>query len=165
MSGREPRRSLTSDRRGQTLPDYVAGISVFFITIAAILGLMPSFVTPYQSDVAGQDTAQAERIAQQLVANLSAANEPNHVNLTELQNVLSHSQTDLANRFGVQEYKRINITVSQLDGSAFATAGGSNLTSQTSYNGQSAATGVRIVRFTGGGATCDPACRLLVRVW
>lgn len=59
----EIRRGGKEAQRGQTLIDSVAGVSIFFIAIAAILGQLPSFVSSYQSDVAGQEINRAERIA------------------------------------------------------------------------------------------------------
>ena len=166
MTGFEPQRPADhSQERGQTLIDYVAGISVFFITLALVLTLLPSFVNPYQSDVAGEDTAQAERISQQLVGNLSIQGEPNRLDLTSFRNMLALSGSALNDRYGVPDHKNINVTVRTMNGTTWIEAGGDNLTSKVTYDGQSAATRVRIVRFDGGTANCDPACRLLVRVW
>lgn len=170
MNGLGSRGPATSDdRRGQTLVDYVAGVSVFFITIAFILGLMPSFVTPYQSDAGGQDTAKAERIAETLVTNLSMDGEPNRLNVTELKGVLALPRTDLATRYGLRDHEHVNITVNYLDGSAYVenttAPSGITLTSEVTYDGGNTGTAVRVVTLNNESATCSPACRLLVRVW
>jgi hypothetical protein len=170
MNGLGSRGPATSDdRRGQTLVDYVAGVSVFFITIAFILGLMPSFVTPYQSDAAGQDTAKAERIAENLVTNLSTDGAPNRLDVTELTGVLALPQTDLANRYGLRDHEHVNITVTHLNGSGYVenttAPPGITLTSDVTYDGGSSGTAVRVVTLNNQSATCTPACRLLVRVW
>ena len=170
MDGHNRLQAGTSgENRGQTLIDYIAGVAVFFVTITFILGLLPSFVTPYQSDVAGQDTAQAERIAEQLVTNVSVEGSPGRLNVSQLETILSLPGTDVATRYGLRDHRNVNITVNYLNGSGFvrnATApGGINLTSSVTYEGQTSATAVRIVTLNNESATCSPACRLLVRVW
>jgi hypothetical protein len=155
--------------RGQTLIDYVAGLSVFVVTLAFVLGLMPSFVTPYQSDVAGQDTAQADRVAGHLVSNLSVDGSPNRLNATAFEAVLDLPQEDVARRYGLREHKKVNLSLYRLNGSAFvfddAGPSGVPMTSEVTYDAQSAATAVRIVTLDNESATCEPSCRLLVRVW
>jgi len=151
--------------RGQTLIDYVIGVSVFFVTLGLVMTLLPSFVSPFQSDVAGEDTAQAERITKQIVSNLSVQGYPNSLNLTSFQQVLGLPEADLNDRYGVADFKNINITVRTMNGSSWITAGGSPLTSQEPYHGEGAASEVRIVAFEDGTDNCTPACRIRVRVW
>ncbi len=168
MNGRVE-SGTSEENRGQTLVDYVAGIAIFFVTIAFVLGLLPSFIGPFQSDVAGQDSAQAERISEQLVTNLSVEGTPNELNQTQVKEVLSLSQSDITTRYGIRSHKRVNITVSYLNGSGWVTnttaPPGINLTSDITHHGQQTGTAARIVRLNNESATCRPACRLLVRVW
>lgn len=158
-------QSTADGDRGQTLIDYVAGVSVFIVTLALVLTLLPSFVSPYQSDVAGQDTAQADRITQQIVSNLSVEGEPNRLDLSAFRHLLGINDSAMSERYGIPDYQAVNITVSTMNGSAWIRAGGTPLTSKESYDRENAATEVRIVTFDGSTENCSPACRLLVRVW
>jgi hypothetical protein len=153
-------------RRGQTPQDYLVGVVVFIATIAVILALLPSFTTPFQSGVGGDSSAQADRVAQQLVSNLSSIDEPNLLDGSELMEVLSTNSTGLESRFGLSKGTNLNVTVETLDGSALVTNGSDvALTSSETYTGAAAASTERIVRLKNGSYECKPACRLVVRIW
>jgi hypothetical protein len=164
MPSQEPR--LAVDKRGQTPHDYVVGILVFIGTVVVVVGLLPTLTAPYQSGVDGDDIAQADRIAQQLVANLSTIETPNRLNSSQLGTVLELPEDNLSDRYGLPRGTNINITVNTLDGGErIKNATGTPLTSVQEYDRGSAASAARIVRLSNESSTCDPACRLVVRVW
>ena len=154
------------DERGQTPQDYVIGIVVFIAVVVAVVGYLPTITSPYQSGVAGEDIAQSDRVAQQLVSNLSTVTEPNQLSLPELQSVLALDSAQLTDRYGLPEGTQVNITVKTLNGSEFITTeSGVTLVSTTTYSSESAASSARIVRLSTRQHNCEPACRLIVRVW
>lgn len=159
-------RSRPRDARAQTPQDYVLGIVVFLATVIAVIGLLPTFTAPYQSGVGGDDIAQSDRVAQQLVANLSTVEDPNQLNLTALERVLALDDTALSDRYGLRRTTNVNITVRTLNGTQYVTnASGEPLTSEQAYRQGGSASTARIVRLTNDTHTCQPACRLVVRVW
>jgi hypothetical protein len=158
--------ALPRAERGQTPQDYVIGILVFLATVIAIVGFFPTLTTPYQSGVSGDDIAQSDRVAQQLVTNLSTVEQPNRLNVSTLDRVMELDEGAMNRRYGLPLETNVNITVVTLDGTAYArNATGEPLTSNRVYRQGSVASSARIVRLTNSTAGCDPACRLVVRVW
>lgn len=160
------RDPLRRDRRSQTPQDYVIGIVVFIAVVVAVVGFLPSITAPYQSGAGGENIAQSDRVAQQLVSNLSTVEEPNQLNLSQLQRLLDLDGTALSERYGLSERTNINVTVVSLDGSSYITTdSGETLTSKPPYTTGNAASSARIVRLDTDNHNCEPACRLVVRVW
>jgi hypothetical protein len=152
--------------RGQTLHDYVAGISVFVLTVGLVLSLLPAAVAPFE---ATEDTVrgeQASRIGSQLVSNLSADGEPNVLGAGSVSAVMDRNQTQLRDRFGLASVRYVNLTLTSLNGSLIV-SNTSNvpMTAGASAAGENAVAAARIVRTDGSDVDCTPACRLLVRVW
>ncbi len=153
--------------RGQTLHDYVAGISVFIVTITVVLGLLPGVLAPYQADGNVADTTRADRISDRLVSNLSTASAPNIIDSEEISTVLDKSNAELQTRFGLEEYQNVNVSVKTLNGSAFVVdpfTGGS-LTAGANDAGNSNSASARIISLSDPPSNCRPACRLIVKVW
>jgi hypothetical protein len=152
--------------RSQTPQDYVFGIVVFIAVVVAVVGFLPSITSPYQSGVEGENIAQSDRVAQQLVSNLSTVGEPNQLNISELQTVLHLDDAALSDRYGLSGTTNVNITVLSLNGTSYVTTdSGATLTSKPPYVTGSAASSARIVRLSTDEHDCEPACRLVVRVW
>jgi hypothetical protein len=152
-------------RRGQTLHDYVAGITVFVVTVALVLGLLPSVVAPLQAD-GDVSASQSLRTVDRIVDNLSLAGSPNTLEAGNLSALLSGDERDLIERFGLPEYTHVNVTLTSLDGDrTVANGSGVALTAGPTAADESTVSAARIVDVTGDGTVCSPACRLLVRVW
>lgn len=159
--------------RGQTLHDYVAGISVFVLTLAVVLGLLPGVLAPFQAESGTADATQAGRIGDRLVENLSFAGAPNVVNATELDDVMGLSEGDLQARYGLASHQHVNMSLRNLNGSTVlenVTASPPSppvgpLTAGASAANEDAASAARIVVTTDNVFECKPACRLVVRVW
>lgn len=163
ISGTLPRGPGT---RGQTPQDYVIGIVVFIAVLVVVIGFLPTLTEPFQSGVQSDDSAQADRVAQQAVANLSTVKEPNQLNSTKLDRLLELDGQEMQDRFGLPVATQVNLTVVTLNGSDYVeNAADEPLTSKNDYFSGNAATTARIVRLSGDGHTCEPACRLVVRVW
>lgn len=160
--------------RGQTLHDYVAGISVFVITITVVLGFLPSIMAPYQGGSSAAHTAQADRIGDTLVTNLSVDGRPNQLNATELSALMDKNATELTARYGLAERRHVNISLVRLNGSDILTDGaggtGDPLTAGDMAFDEDASSTARVVTTTNATANppnvdCSPACRLVAKVW
>jgi hypothetical protein len=158
-------RGGRGSRRGQTLHDYVAGITIFIVTVALVVGLLPNIVAPFQS---GENAAesQALRVGDQVVANLSLAGAPNTLEAANISEFMATDERGLIRRYGLPDHAHINVTLTTLNGSRIVANGsGVPQTAGATAVGESAAASARIVDVSGDGTDCSPACRLLVRVW
>jgi hypothetical protein len=154
------------DDRGQTLHDYVAGISVFILTVAVVLGLLPSVVAPFQGDGQAIETSQASRIGDYTVSNLSATTAPNVLDADNLTSVMAMNEPALRDRYGLPEYRHVNLSLLTPNGSrTLVGPGGTTLRAGAPAAPEDVRTAARIVQVSEPGFGCKPACRLVVRVW
>ncbi|MBZ6493866.1 DUF7287 family protein [Natrinema longum] len=167
---RRPRTvSLSMSDRGQTTQDFAVGIGLFLLAVAFVFLFLPTIGTPYESS-GGADRAQADRIADRIVSNLSTetANEIdgsgfnskyNERNLSTQLGLRASSSDDIV-------YDRINVSIEEFDGTPVDE---SELSGGDVYRNQSAASSARIVTIDNwtpaDSSDCDPGCRLVVRVW
>ena len=163
--GHRPRTIPCSLERGQTTQDFAVGIGVFLLAIAFVFSFFPALVTPYDSSVGGAETAQADRIADRIVYNASTET-PNELDENGLD---QYNGTNLTSQLGLRSsggttIDNVNVTVTNISTGAVVTptdkwTGGEN------YADQPAASSARIVTIENRDDKCDPACRLIVRVW
>ncbi|QCC49999.1 DUF7287 family protein [Halapricum salinum] len=147
------------DTRGQTLQDFAVGVGIFLIAFIFVLSLFPGLLTPFQSSASGAERAQAEQVSTQMLNTLSDGSAPNHLNTAELTTVLGGSEADLLDRYGLPIAANINVTVETLDGTR------NIYTTNNEVGDREVATSARIVTLDGDNPDCEPACRLVVRVW
>ena len=165
MSGGSGQRRREPDR-GQTLHDYVAGISVFVLTVAVVVGLLPSVVAPFEDTSRSVERTQAKRVVDQLVSNTSVAGSATLLNATGLESRLELSLAEIRNRSGLEQFRHVNVTLSRLnETSVVANGTGVPQTAGASAVTEEAARATRIVQVTKASYDCRPACRLIVRVW
>lgn len=128
-TGRTARRFAT-DTRGQTLQDYVMGISIFLITIAIVFSFLPALLAPFTAPIDDSVTARADRSVATLTYSLSSSVHPNVLNVTETQEFFaSRSSSDqLREYLGLSATTRVNVTVRHLDTEQIATVDGTRLT-------------------------------------
>ncbi|ELY85148.1 DUF7287 family protein [Natrialba taiwanensis] len=176
------RRSLTRGQRGQTTQDFVVGIGIFILAMAFVFSFLPSLITPFDSSAGGAEIAQADRIADQVVTNLSDSDRPNEINASEFEaRYTGHSAAELRTELGLRAsenggetvaFDRVNVSVETLtDGppdEQFVDP--TALAAGETYNNQSAASTARIVTVADeegilDDGDCEPACRLVVRTW
>ncbi|WP_230198542.1 DUF7287 family protein [Halopiger goleimassiliensis] len=148
--------------------DFAIGIGVFILAISFVFLFLPSLITPFDSTVSGAETAQADRVADELVDDLSEGT-ANRLNVTAFRETYADDEQHLSDLVGLRTTDRVNVTIQTLNGSTVESpAGGENLTAGTrSYDGSEVtAVAARIVSLEGdvdpGG---EPAYRLVVRVW
>jgi hypothetical protein len=167
QTGRPGTISVSFDERGQTTQDFAVGIGVFLLAIAFVFSFLPSVITPFDSSVGGAETAQADRIADLVVHNVSTET-ANNVSRDKFNDTYANAGGNLTETLGLRssngnQIDRVNIRFEPLNESA--PLGSSNTwTAGDAYDNQSAASSARIVTIEDDGK-CDPACRLVVRVW
>lgn len=151
--------------RGQTLHDYVIGIGLFVLIVTGVLaGVLPTVLAPFADTVGGDKTAQADRIAEQIVTNSSVEGGANRLDATALETIVRADQEQLRDRFALPSTTRVNVTVTTMDGASDVdTASGETLATAAGPGHRPAATSARIVRLSDD--SCPTACRLVVRVW
>lgn len=174
--------SIGLRERGQTTQDFAVGIGVFMLAIAFVFSFVPSMLSPYDSG--GGESAQADRVAAAILENVTDEDGPrNHVNGSAFDDrIADHNSTELATDLGLRSTSslavdRVNVSLESVNQSSdLSRADRHVLGGGDPYDGsQSAAAGARIVsadlsdlapaRPSIDEDDCDPACRLVVRVW
>lgn len=165
--------------RAQTTQDFVIGIGIFLLAVAFVFSFLPSLLTPYAPAVDDGDTVQADRITGEIMKTIGTE-ELNEVNASLFETeYMDESSDTLASDLGLRSadgaIDRINISIERLnqseDRSERTVLGGGD-----PYTGGSEASSARIVRVDNLEAVegmseeeadelCDPACRLVVRIW
>ncbi|MFB6150714.1 MAG: hypothetical protein ABEJ40_02800 [Haloarculaceae archaeon] len=159
------RGSRGADRgsRGQTLQDYTLGISLFIVTLAAVLTGLVGFTSPLSAGVSAEDVSQSDRITTALVQNHSTGRTPTELDAEGLNGTLNQSLSELRSRWGIEQTTNLNVTVATLNGTLIVEYDGVKLAAGVGHQEQSTGTTSRVVTLDAG--TCDPACRLVVRTW
>lgn len=157
-------RTFSTDDRGQTLQDYVIGISIFVVVVFLALSFFPGLLNDFQSGSVGDHEAQADRISRQIVTNNTVPGTENQLNATAIEGMMDQSEDDLRQRFGVNDTVNLNITLESLNGDYYINDT-RTLTSEPNYYDTTAGTSARIVTLSDDGYGCSPACRLVVRAW
>ena len=155
---------LASDNRGQTLQDYVFGVSVFLLTVATVVGAgLPTMLATFDDGTRGDTDAQAKRVADQIVTNASDG-PGNELNATFVEALAGSDVANLQNRYRLPTTSTVNVTVRNSGGSStVVTDDGVTLTAGRDTTGRTFGKAVRLVTLED--RSCDPACQLIVRVW
>lgn len=154
--------------RGQTLHDYVAGISVFVLTLAVVLGLLPSVIGPFQAESGTADATEAMRIADRIITaeNHSFAGAPNRLNASAIDDLMNTSEATLQTRYGLASHQHINLSLRTMNGTTvLRNASGALLRTGGTAVSEEPRSAARIVTLDDESYSCTPACRLVVKVW
>ncbi|WP_114577671.1 hypothetical protein [Saliphagus sp. LR7] len=154
--------------RAQTTQDFVIGIGIFLLAVAFVFSFLPSLLSPYAPAVDGGDAAQADRVAGEVLETVEG-NGTQEVNVTAFNETYgSTGSDDLAAQLGLRSsgsaIDRVNISIETLNPSK-ETSNRTIIGGGDTYEGSPRASSARIVRVTDLEEDCDPACRLVVRVW
>jgi hypothetical protein len=152
-------KGFTSDRRGQTLQDYVIGISIFLLTTAFVVGFIPTLFTPFTAPVDASQTAQADRYAAEVLSEITQPDSMNTLDGAETDTFFA-TESNL-NRIPTSAQSEINVTLVDGNGTVQHTMG-------PPYQGESTAAATRIVvpePSYVGNHTCTATCRIEVRLW
>ncbi|WP_449271414.1 DUF7287 family protein [Haloarcula marismortui] len=155
---------LSEDSRGQTLQDYVFGVSVFLLTVTAVVGAgLPTMLATFDDGTRGDTDAQAKRVADQIVMNTSIG-AGNQLNTTLVEAIAGSDVDTLQNQYRLPTTSTVNVTIRNSTRSgAVVTDSGVTLSAGRDATGRTFSKAVRLV--TIGNSSCDPACQLIVRVW
>ncbi len=151
--------SISLCDRGQTTQDFIVGIGVFILAVAFVFSFLPTMLTPFDSSTSGGETAQADRIADRLVYNLSVSDTPNNISWDEMTDDEMVDELGLRTNADEDPIERVNASLQPLNESTTVEGFG------PVYDNQSAASSARIVTVENRSDECDPACRLIVRIW
>jgi len=147
--------------RGQTTIDFTVGVGIFLLTLTIVFAFVPNLFAPFNDFGTAGRSAQAERVAEFLVDNLSVDGSSNEL-ADDADDRLEANDglRALSDWVGLNAtLTNVNVTVVDSDGNSVADAG-------VEYNDQSSATASRVVTFeNSSGIECSPVCRLIVRVW
>lgn len=169
------RRRDSSDDRGQTPQDFAIGMSIFLLAVITVLTFVPSIFTPFTAPETAIE-GQADRASTSAMSELTVEGSTTQLNRSATESWFatyrSQPTEELAAELGLESYRSVNVTVVPLEGNASAapvdiTANGNTtaLGAGDPYDGQSSSTMVRIVEIETADGECEPACRLVVRVW
>ncbi|MFA9415493.1 hypothetical protein [Natrinema sp. HArc-T2] len=151
--------SSGSTDRGQTTQDFAVGIGIFLLAIAFVFSFLPTIMMPFDSSISGAETAQADRIASHMINNTSTET-ANNISADEFNK--TYTKDDLTAELGLRQTDNVNVTVVRLENGTILTPS-DEWSGGDIYDNQSAASSARIITTDHG--SCDPACRLIVRVW
>ena len=160
--------SLSLSESGQTTQDFVVGIGIFLLAVAFVFSFVPSIITPYTAATTAE-TAQADRIADTIVAEHSDENRANEIILSDLEGTeletLGLRAVSSDDSGDMTRVDRIQILIEQSDEGEEPWEHDDS----DAYDGESAGTATRVVTVeneeSGENIECNPSCRLVVRVW
>jgi len=117
---------MRAGTRGQTTQDFAVGISVFLLTIAFVFAFIPTIFTPFDTDVGGSDTSNADRVASTFIENHSVEGKLGTLDADTARAFFSAGGNGdgLRDRYSLSTVTRINVTVRSQDGSIIRNATG-----------------------------------------
>lgn len=119
-TGHEPDRARLPDR-GQTSFDFFVGMSVFLVTVAAVMSFLPGVIEPFTNE-SGDDAVVVDRVAARLVedALVEDPTRPNVLNATCTGAFFTGASppagcrfdsSEMATVFGVSDRTDVNVTI------------------------------------------------------
>lgn len=147
--------------RAQTEFDYLVGMGLLLLTLTGVFLFVPGVFGPFEDPVDTDKEAAASRIADRIVAESAVDGSTNTLDQTALESRLGSTSAVRA-RSGIPPRWSYNVTVENTTGESVLLADGPAYANDRGP----AATTVRIVRLANASSDrCEPACRLVVRVW
>lgn len=143
--------------RAQTTQDFAVGISVFLLTVAFVFSYVPSALGPVDATTTGAESAVADRLATELVANHSVEGYPTRLNESSAYEFFANSSlSTMRTEYGLGNSTLANVSLEFANGTAVS---GQDVSTGAAYADQQAATITRLVVIDG------VRYRLVVRVW
>jgi hypothetical protein len=155
--------------RGQTPQDFAVGISIFLLTVMFVFAFVPSVLQPSQASEEVILTTEGDRVASNIVSNLSVPGRPNHLNESKLDDFVTKykNNTDTFRYdYGLGTFTDVNVTIRKLNG--FGTVDDDESPHEPyrfgeQYQAQDAVVVERVV--TMDHPQCQTGCKLIVRLW
>jgi hypothetical protein len=147
---------MTGGGRAQTTQDYAVGIGVFLLTVAFVFAYVPTALGTTDAG-AGSNAAVADRLATDLVANLSVEGYPTRLDDSAVSTFFAAGgMGTLRSDYDLADTTAANVTLGYANGTAVT---GRDVHAGTRYSEQQAATVSRLV------VVDEVRYRLVVRVW
>jgi hypothetical protein len=154
--------------RGQTAHDYLLGMVLVLLTVAAVFAFFPEVFVPFEDPVETEEQHMAGRLADEVVEVNRTVREERTVNVTGLEWTLRDPDAfhRLTERSGIPEWKQVNVAIRGRDGKVLATSTTSDPGSVfRSESSSPAATRVRTIMAHNRSSECADSCQVVVRVW
>lgn len=148
--------------RGQTLNDYLLGISLLLISVLLVFGYFPEIFAPFEEEVSNEEDAMANNLATQIVENSTVSGSAQRVNFTQLNKTID-SFVDDSERAGIPLWLNWNVTVVDEQEETIQHQGRA-LQNGSLWFDYDAGTSIRFVQAQTNPA-CQDGCRIIVRVW
>jgi hypothetical protein len=143
--------------RAQTTQDYAVGIGVFLLTVAFVFSYVPSALGAAEVAHTGAESAVADRLATDLVANLSVAGYSTRLDEPAVSAFFANgSMSTVRADYALDDTTLANVTLEYANGTAVT---GWDVAAGTAFADQEAAVVTRLV------VVDDVRYRLVVRVW
>lgn len=153
--------------RGQTAHDYLLGMVLVLLTVAAVFAFFPEVFVPFENPVETEDEHMADRLADEVVEVNSTVRGERTVNITGLNETLQDPEfTNLTERAGIPEWKQVNVSIQDSGGEVLATSVTSGPGSVFRPESSSpTATRIRTIAAHNQSSECTDSCQVVVRVW
>lgn len=159
MPDRPEPSQFTSADRGQMLQDYTIGISIFIVAVMFVVGTVPTIFTPFAAPVGADQTAQADRVAADVMENVTYANSTTRLDASAMSSFFDSG----AGLDGIPLTRGSDVNVTLVDGTGDVVVDGPSMQLGPPYRNHSTAAATRIVY---GDDVCSTStCRIEVRVW
>lgn len=141
--------------RGQTLNDYVLGMSLLLLSVVLVFGLFPGIFQPFEAEIGTEERTTADTLSGELVDNSTVLDTRQTVEFDALNATLEDLEDDSA-AVGIPDWMQWNATL--VDDGVVLRQNGSV------WRDEPAGTSVRFVALEGED-DCEHGCQLIVRVW
>jgi hypothetical protein len=153
--------SLPATDRAQTIQDYAIGVGLFLVVVAFVLAFLPSIFAPFQVPIQSDQTAQAERLATVITAEVTEPYNGTVLNHSASSRFFSDASPPadgpaIRNRYNMDVTVQVNVTLQTVESLPDRHVG-------PDVGNRAVASSARVV--TDNGVICRPTCRLIVRVW
>jgi hypothetical protein len=159
----------TERDRGQTPQDFAVGISIFLITVMFVFAFVPSVLQPSRAGEEVTLTAEGDRVASALVANLSHPGRPNHLDASAVNatvNTYEGNVEQFRSEYGLGKFTNVNVTIRTLDGIGQVNdSTGDPYRFGDEYRDQQVVEVRRVVTMDDPHQQCQEGCLLIVRIW
>jgi hypothetical protein len=152
------------NQRGQTLYDFLLGVSILLVSIILVLSLFDPLFAPFTDPVSGADDEQVDRFADEIIETNATVFGSRTLNLTD-STFDDDFIDDLKSQSGVSEFRDVNVTLRNNTGDILEVGGGPVTGGEIRPENEPAASATRAVRLEPGRAVCQTGCILRVEVW
>ena len=149
--------------RGQTVYDFLLGMTLLLVTIILVLGLFGPLFGPFISPSGAENNEMADRIADRIVTeNGTVFGE----RVLELDGNSFDDVDTLGERVGVPERKNVNVTLETSTGAIVEDSdNGDKISGGPERVTDPVAAADRVVKLPPGNDNCQEGCFLRVEVW